>query len=130
MNVQMSRDSFPKAAIALIQSLGYDVYMRNEADSWCYYTDGKRIGYVQYSGYRGFSVTTVHKPCLKCGTGFALDEAVALNAEMLKRAFITAPDWASRHDAAQVVKYRDMDEFLAATPFNKEYKLMHNLATL
>lgn len=120
----MSRDSFPQSAIALIQSLGYAVYMRNESDSWCYYTDGKRIGTVQHSGFRGFSVTTVHKPCQSCGTGFAMGDAPSLDAEMLKGAFITAPDWASGTQAASVVKYRDMNEFLAASSFNKGYKLV------
>lgn len=120
----MNRDKFPQTAIALIQSLGYAVYMRNEADSWCYYTDDKRIGYAQHDQFRGFSVTTVHKPCRACGTGFAMGDAPSLNAEMLKGAFITAPNWASGTQAASVFKYRDMNEFLAAGPFNKGYKLV------
>jgi hypothetical protein len=34
--------------------------------------DGK-LGYVQHHEFRGFSFSSVHKPCPSNGTGFALD---------------------------------------------------------
>ena len=107
--------------IALIKSFGFDVYMRSPKDSWLYFTDGKRIGYLQNDFGGGYSLSTVHKPNISTGTGFDVGRNIYdLSKEVLERAFMFAPSWSYDHHT--IVKYPDMHAFIAANQFNKEYK--------
>ncbi len=108
-----------KEVIKSITDLGMFVYMRNESDSYLYYTDGVNIGYLQAERFGGFSLTTVHKPCKECGTGFKVDDSISgIDADVLRRAWVKAPTWAHQRDVEAVRKFRDMEEFLTFNKWN------------
>jgi hypothetical protein len=94
---------------------GYDVYMSNDKQwqSYCYYTDGKNIAYLQCGNFGGFSISTVHKPNKNSGTGFRMPEIDSYypTNKDLKSAFCIAPNWANNTDRQSVVKYKDFKEF-------------------
>jgi hypothetical protein len=114
-----------KAIIAKVQSLGFDVYMRNEDDSWLLFTDGTRIGYLQADRLGGFSFSTVHKPNTTTGTGFQIDRnADGFDKSDLERCFIHAPHWALNREASTVVKYKNIGDYISENSFNREYKLV------
>ena len=117
-----------KQALKAIREAGYTAYMRDqENDSWCYFTDGTRIGCAEFgrsaAASHGVSVhlCTVHKPNKETGTGFSLD-GDALTPADFALAFEYAPAWATGKQRASVVKYRDWAEFKARDSFNAEYK--------
>ena len=90
----------------LIDSLkdkNLQVYGPEKLTTYVWFTDGKRIGYVQYNGYEGVKYSTVHKANKKTGTGFSAQDAQA--------ALEFAPHWASDADRKSVVKYSDFAEF-------------------
>lgn len=60
-----------------IKSLGYDVYIREPKQEYCFYTDGTHIGYAQWGGMEP-RVCSVHKPSLLCGTGYSLFSVIKL----------------------------------------------------
>ena len=81
--------------IDAITAAGFDVYMRDQKDTYLLFTDGKNIGYLQADRLAGFTISTVHKPNTTTGTGFQIERhATEFTAEMLARAFITTPHWA------------------------------------
>lgn len=105
--------------IQLIKSAGYRVFVRpgRSPVTYCFYTDGKRIGYAQWGNRE--HVSTVHKPCRECGTGFHYADQI--NPETIKGAlFAYAPDWAYSRERNAVRKYRDWDEYVNASKFNGE----------
>ena len=97
------------ALISHLNSLGYDVYMRNPSDTYANFTDGTRIGYVQWSdGIVKYS--TVHVPNRQVGTGFeASDAEDAIDT--------ICPSWAKR-DAGNVRTWRNWEEV------HREYSLV------
>lgn len=106
--------------IAFIKSCGYRVFIRpsksNIENEFCFYTDGKRIGYAQWSGYRS-SVGSVHKPSRENGTGYQVSEKI--NRETLDNAInLVEPGW--DRGRAAVVKYADWEAFHNASAFNSE----------
>lgn len=113
-----------KAIIKKVQSFGFDVYMRNEGDTWLIFTDGTRIGYLQ-DDRSSFSLSTVHKPNKNSGTGFQMLRHVGdFTKEDLEACFARAPHWALERDARPVVKYKDMAAYINENSFNREYKLI------
>lgn len=115
-----------KKIIAKVQSFGFDVYMRNpERDTWLLFTDGKRIGYLQYLPMEGFTLSTVHKPNKTTGTGIQVKRhAEDFNKEDLERCFELAPGWLPRDGIASITKWRDIDEYRSANSFNVDYRLV------
>lgn len=113
-------------AIPAIIKAGFSVYMRNPDDTWLYFTDGTRIGYLQASRMgSAYSLSTVHVPSSQHGTGFAAGELQSdneLTAETLSRAFMHAPHWA--HDTGSVRKWRDFEAFKKSSRFNADYNLV------
>lgn len=83
--------------IALIQSCGYRVFMRDPSDGYCFYTDaeGRRIGSAQWSSYN-WSVSTVRPPCRRNGTGTIVSNEI--NPETLAQALYGSlySSWAAR----------------------------------
>jgi hypothetical protein len=114
-----------KAIIDAAAAAGFDVYMRDLRDTWLIFTDPDtgRIGYLQAPRGDGYSLSTVHMPNTTTGTGFQVDRYLSsFDRKSLQRAFLT-PDWASGRDRDSVRKYRDIEHYRAANPFNAEYKL-------
>lgn len=106
-------------AIELIKRLGFSVYMRSPSDEYCYYTDGTRIGYAQWSRL-GTRVSSVHKPSSQVGTGFGIADEIT--EATVKAAMTTLyPHWASSADRAAVKKYRNWEEFLNKDAWNRGY---------
>jgi hypothetical protein len=100
--------------IALIKAEGYRVFMRKPSDSYCYFTDGTRIGYAQWSDYRT-CVSSVHKPSRQNGTGFRIADAI--NSESLSDAInCYIPSLAS----GSVEKFKDWSAFHNADSWNRQ----------
>jgi hypothetical protein len=108
-------------AIDIVKAAGYSVYMRREDCTWMIYSDGKNIGYLQRSWRGGYDITTVHKPNTSSGTGFKAHEVLGESelADKLKDGFIFAPLWARENSSVR--KYRDIEEYLNADDFNRQY---------
>jgi hypothetical protein len=107
--------------IQAIKEAGFSVYMREEKDTYAYFTDGVKIGYIQEERWNGISISTVHVPCHECGTGFSIEKNIdAISKERLEQAFIFAPHWASRISA--VKKWRDIQHFLGSDKWNAGFK--------
>lgn len=104
------------AYVALIKSCGYRVFMRKLDDEYCFYTDGIRIGYAQWSDIRNH-VSSVHKPNSTNGTGFHV--AYQIEPDTLKDAlYCHRPSWAMGNGT--VDKYRDWDAYHQANDFNRQ----------
>lgn len=109
--------------IAKVKAMGFAVYMRNPGDTWLYFTDGVRLGYLQEERYGGFSLSTVHKPNHTTGTGYNVErDAPDFDKAMLLRCFQHAPSWAHGSDPATVVKFASVAQWLASSAFTCEYK--------
>lgn len=108
-----------KYPIQLMHEMGLRVFVRDtENPTYCFFTDGKNIGYAQWDGIRE-SVSTVHKPNKSTGTGFNVADEIT--RETLLAAMQTfAPHWVSASDRASVLKYRNIDDYLKASEWNSE----------
>jgi hypothetical protein len=117
-----------KATITRVQSFGFDVYMQDEGDTYLYFTDGKRIGYMQIERLAGpYSITTVHIPNTSTGTGFRIaDVGDDFTKDQLELAFVHAPDWA--RDRSSVKKWNDWAHFAGANTFNGKYRKIDPLS--
>lgn len=86
------------------------------ATAWLHFEIDGKIGYVQKDGwiYGGFEFTTVHKPNRTTGIGFRAFDSGDLTIEKAKATCnMFAPVWATARDRKSVVKYANLDEFLA-----------------
>lgn len=110
--------------IELAHKLGCTVYQRDPSeDTWFYYTDGKNIAYAQFSCREPSSLTTCHKPSRQVGTGFAFDTPYGIDGKAMQAALLCiAPHWATDSDRANVVKWKDWNEYKASSPWNAEYQ--------
>lgn len=103
--------------VALIKSLGFRVFVSDvNAPTYCHFVKDNKIGYIQADHATGtFSLTTVHKPNQRTGTGFSVARdltAADLTAATLRKAFVMYPDWAWCTDRESVQKYKNVEEFL------------------
>lgn len=114
-----------RSIIEQVQSYGFDVYMRNERDTYMIFTDGQHLGYLQVDRMSGYTLRTVHKPNSQTGTGYQVERFIGeINKEMLKACFVHVPQWASSRDREGVKKYRDIEDYRKSSQFNAEYKLV------
>lgn len=104
--------------IKTIKSFGFDVYMRNPGDTYCYYTDGTRIGYLQGE----YDISTVHVPNQTTGTGFRMASYASLTKENLELGFVFAPSWANSYDRESVQKWRDIAHFLGSDSWHRQFQ--------
>lgn len=90
---------------------------RKLQDKFCYYTDGKRIGYLQESYWYGFDLSTCHIPNSDSGTGFRLESECTLpiTRELLLRGFAVCPEW---HRGPLPEKWKDFETFKARGLYN------------
>ena len=106
--------------IAFIKSCGYRVFVlpskSNIENEFCYFTDGKNIGYAQWSGY-STHVSSVHKPSRENGTGYQVSEKI--NRETLDYAInLVKPGW--DRGRAAVAKYANWEAYHNANKFNSQ----------
>lgn len=113
-----------KINFKLIREAGYTPFQRDPKDTWCYYTDGKNIAYIQLD-HRAYRIASVHKGSRHAGTGYIIQENWPdINPAILKVALETVtPPWANQD---QVVKYRDWQEFWHESEWNMGYKEVPN----
>ena len=112
--------------IQAITDAGFDVYMRDLKDTYCDFTDGQNIGYLQEGRFGGVDLSTVHIPNRASGTGYSVEQDVdiaRIDAEMLSRTF-EAPDWARNRDAAVTRKWPSLEAFLTADSWQMKLKLI------
>ena len=108
-----------KYPIQLMHEMGLRVFVRDtENPMYCFFTDGKNIGYAQWGGISE-SVSSVHKPNKSTGTGFSVADEIT-QMTLLAAMQTIAPHWASASDRASVRKYRDIDAYLKASKWNSE----------
>lgn len=113
--------------IHLVANLGFNVYMRDKKDTWLIFTDpdGKRLGYLQVNRFSGYDISTIHHANATSGTGFQVERDVPeLTRGILEFAFQHAPPWADQRDVKSVRKYKDIDDYRAASNFNSKYQLV------
>ena len=102
--------------VNIIKSLGYDCYFpvfsssHNDEVTYCYFTDGTKIGYMQSDVY-GITLefSTVHKPNKRNGTGFGVANRVVnedINKELIEKCF-KGPEWADK----SVPKYKSWIDY-------------------
>lgn len=106
--------------IQLIKDAGYRVFVRphGRGYSYCFFTDGKRIGYAQWSNNRT-QLSSVHRPNRTTGTGFEVADSI--NPQTLAVTLdCVAPHWASGRDRDSVQKYKSMDAYLRESAWNSE----------
>lgn len=116
-----------RSIIDKIQGFGFDVYMRDPGDTYLFYTDGKRVGYLQDDRF-GFSISTVHMPGKNVGTGFQMiRHAGSFTKEDLESGFAYAPSWASGRDLPFVVKYKDIKDWRSRDSWNGSFKLVEKV---
>ena len=103
--------------VSVIKASGYRVFMRKpQTDEYCFYTDGTRIGYAQWSNARGPHVSSVHIPSRIAGTGFHVADKIT--PESLRGAITChAPYWATAAERTIVRKYPSWEAFHAEDGF-------------
>ena len=100
-----------------LKTAGFDVYMKDGGDTYCYFTDGVSMGYVQHNPRDGYSFSTCHKPNRTTGTGFRVDQSADL-VQTAKNCFVFAPSWASSEDVKSVKKWQGIEDFRSASKWN------------
>ncbi len=113
-----------RAAIEAVAAAGFAVYMRAVTDTYLFFTDGTKIGYLQVGLGGGYSLSTVHIPNKSTGTGFGVADPNVLDREALEKALIHTPHWVGRDAANTVRKYRDMEDMRSRDAWNAELKLV------
>lgn len=95
---------------------GLRVYVRptdRPHHTYAHITDGTGIAYVQMD-LLSPTISTMHKPCRQCGTGFGLD--VPATVENVREAMaMRAPKWANPSDRAAVRKWESWDAYASST---------------
>ena len=111
-------------AIETIKAAGFKFYSRldrlGRPSTYGYYTDGTRIGYVEFHPYRGFSVSTCHRPNRFTGTGFQYHrDASELTPAMLEDGLRMWPpgSW-TPSERESVHKWKDWSAFATVDSWN------------
>jgi hypothetical protein len=82
---------------------------------WFHLSDGKNIIYCEPLKYElgYYKISSVHKPCRECGTGFQLAEYERLTEKSVSNCLqVFAPNWATEKEIKVIKKYSSIDEFL------------------
>ena len=114
--VVFSNKELSDFAIELLKS-GFRLFrpptVNSHFNSYFFFSENDKIGYVQWDKFVGLKFATVHKPDLSVGTGFSLsnnDLPAGSYIEQARHAFCTVPNW-FRSDRMNVKKYKDLKEF-------------------
>lgn len=103
-----------------IKEMGYDVYMPVKYSKLYgkIVNNKDEIGSFCISELKcGITISTVHKPCHECGTGFILNEDIytgltSITKEDIDKTFIEYPIWATERQKKVVIKYIGIEEFI------------------
>lgn len=97
-----------------IKKRGYRVFINPEqfgGVTYCFYSDGSRIGYAQFDRFRE-SISTVHEPHMNIGTGFAVSEII--DAFNLENGLHAGPAWVTSRDRQFIKKWESLDKFISS----------------
>jgi len=109
------------STIETVQSFGFDVYMRDTADTYMFFTDGKNIGYLQYNRPEGFTLNTVHIPNADTGTGLSVARHLGGFTEReLRECFLLNPI-GYRFRSEPPKKWRNWLHFENSSKWNKSF---------
>lgn len=103
-----------------IKQQGFRVFKVTNTDyHYGFYTDGIGIGYFEYHRYVGTSLSTVNRKYGSYCSGYRVYDgnedmfrSEQLTPELLRKAFVTYPEWVKSLDRRPCTKYRDIDQFL------------------
>lgn len=119
----MSKKEYFEASSQHIKNLGFRVFVHENKPGefpyyYGYFSDGTNIGYFQLGDFFGVRWSTVNGPGSRgCGSGFSCeDEGVdyeKVTRKMLEQAFVSIPYWYRPEKTDRVVKWKDLDTFLA-----------------
>lgn len=102
--------------IAALIAEGFDVYQRE--GEWAYFTDGTRIGHVQWSNGT-IEFYSVHKPDPYLGTGFGVEYD---DAEPIRVGALRALSHSSGFRGIIPRKWKDWNEFHNSSDWHKGYR--------
>lgn len=83
-----------------IKEMGFRVFVSKRGNYGWIVNDKDQIGSFDYRPYEGIKLSTIHKPCLSCGTGFRVGECTnpdVLTKEQIEQVFIKAPFWGQHY---------------------------------
>jgi hypothetical protein len=103
------------AVVATVKALGFNVFMAKAVDSYLFFTDGTRIGYLENRHGEGLHLTTCHIPNILTGSGFAVGPLQALTRPELESAF-RIPEWVYGRDRAASRPWKNWAAFAARHP--------------
>lgn len=110
------------AVLQLLWDYGFSIYMRSQEDLYLYYTQGaNQIAYLGYRPAGGFTISTVHRPNMRTGTGFQIHSPLSfyeVTKERLEDGFWTYPNFPiTDSDRASVYKYPSVSHWLKSDRF-------------
>lgn len=111
-------------AIEMLREEGFHIHMRDEGDTYAYYTDGKSIAYFEWDRPSGWNLSSVCIPNATTGSGYALLRGATL-AEFkakAKAAFWDIPEWVLNRDLKSWRRYPSWEAFAKASKWNAGYK--------
>jgi hypothetical protein len=83
--------------------------------AWFHLSDGKNIIYCEPLKYDEgyYKISSVHKPCRECGTGFQLGDYEKLTEKTVSYCLqVFAPEWSTERERRAIKKYDSIDDFL------------------
>ena len=117
----MTRNTLPTEVLEAIEAAGFSAFMRDRNDSWCVYTDGENIGYLQNAFFTGYDISTKHKPNKTTGTGWQMiARTFDLSPANLAAGFKHCPGNATSKERESIRKYAGIEEYRAESKFNAD----------
>lgn len=96
----------------IVEDLGYRVFISsNPLFNYAFIVNEKdELGYMQLGDFGfGLNLSTTHKPCQGCGSGFGLyngtDSLSEITKQNIEECFMIAPKWATRRQWEAVKKW-------------------------
>jgi len=98
--------------VETLKQVGFTVFTSTKDYNYIIFSKNKHVGYCQFDGY--FSFSSRHKPNRRTGTGFSVHRDVDTpTVQHAADTFVRGPHWASSADLQSVVKWKDINEYIA-----------------
>ncbi len=103
-----------------IKQQGFRVFKQTDTEyHYGFFTDGIGIGYFEYDPYVGTTLNTVNRKYGSHCSGYRVYDgdldffsSEQLTPELLRKAFVTYPEWVKSYDRKPCTKYRDIEQFM------------------
>lgn len=96
----------------IVEDFGYRVFINlNPLFNYAFIVNEKdELGYMQLGDFGfGLNLSTTHKPCQECGSGFGLyngtDSLSEITKQNIEECFMIAPEWATRRQREAIKKW-------------------------